>query len=87
MIMFSSGFSRKAGKAIEGLPKEISRRIISAIEELQQEPFPRGAIKLKGEHDMYRIRIGDYRILYEVYADKKEILIVNVDKRSRVYDF
>ena len=85
--MFSIEFSRKAEKAIEGLPKETSKRIISAIESLQQEPFPRGAIRLKWESNMYRVRVGDYRVLYEVYTDKKIVLIANVDKRSRVYDF
>jgi mRNA-degrading endonuclease RelE of RelBE toxin-antitoxin system len=35
---------------------------------------------------IYRVRVGDYRILYEIYLDKKVIMIVNIDKRSRIYD-
>ena len=87
MIMFSVEFSRKAAKFIESLSKEQSKRVAEAAESLGIEQFPRGAIKLKGEFGMYRMRVGDYRILYEIYADKNAVLIVNVDKRSRVYDF
>jgi mRNA interferase RelE/StbE len=35
---------------------------------------------------IYRVRVGDYRILYEIYLDKMVIMIVNIDKRSRIYD-
>jgi len=84
--MFSVEFSRRAEKAVEGLPKEMSKRIVSAIGGLQQEQFPRGAIKLKGEANVFRIRAGSCRVLYEIYPDRKLIIIVNIDKRSRVYE-
>ena len=84
--MFSIEVSRKAEKFVEKLQKDISRRIIDAIENLGQEQFPRGAIKLKGESNAFRIRVGDYRILYEIYADRSLVLVINVDKRSGVYD-
>jgi len=35
---------------------------------------------------LYRVRVGDYRILYEIYPEKKVVLIVNIDKRSRIYE-
>lgn len=84
--MFFIEFSRKAEKALTSLPKEVSKRIVIAVEKLQKEQFPKGAIKLKGFDKVFRIRVGDYRILYEIYPDKNLILIINIDKRSRVYE-
>lgn len=84
--MFSVEVSRRAEKFIDKLPKDFSKRIFNAIESLKDEQFPRGAIKLKGEDSVFRIRIGDYRILYEIYTNRKLVLVINVDKRSRVYE-
>ena len=84
--MFSVEVSRRAEKFIDKLPKELSKKIFASIESLKDEQFPRGAIKLKGEVNVFRIRVGDYRILYEVYADRSLVLVINVDNRSRVYD-
>jgi mRNA interferase RelE/StbE len=60
--------------------------MLDGTRKLSNDPKPRGAIKLIGEENTYRIRIGDYRVLYEVYYDQKIVLIVKIDKRSRVYD-
>lgn len=83
--MFSLEFSRRANKTLAKLPPTVSRRIVTALEELCGDPFPRDSIRIKGESSVFRIRVGDYRILYEVYHDRHAILIVDVDHRSRVY--
>jgi mRNA interferase RelE/StbE len=61
-------------------------RLINKIEELAENPFPPGVKRIFGrEEKLFRIRFGDYRILYEIFPDKRVILIVNIDKRSKVY--
>ena len=70
---------------LEKMPGITSQRIVRALEALSHEPFPRGAVKLKGEEAIFRIRVGDYRILYEVHRDRSIIVIADIDHRSHVY--
>src|SRR3989338_7231636 len=76
------------GKIIE-IDRVLSQRLINAIAGLQEEPFPKGAVRVENEQfereKVFRIRVGDYRILYAVNYLKNRMLIVNIDKRSRVY--
>jgi len=58
---------------------------LEKIKKLRTEPVPHNAVSVIGEEKTFRIRIGDYRVLYEVKWDKNEILIAVIDKRSRVY--
>jgi mRNA interferase RelE/StbE len=55
------------------------------LEELGDDPFPRGAIKLQGREGVYRIRVGDYRVLYEVFRKESVVLVDKIDHRSGVY--
>jgi len=61
------------------------RRIIERIRELEDNPFPRGSIKLRGEKDAYRLRIGDYRVLYKILWDEEITLIFKIEHRRTVY--
>ena len=62
------------------------RRIFSKIDKLKDNPIPHGSIKLRGtKEDVFRIRIGDYRILYEVANGVEIIGIIKIGKRSNVY--
>lgn len=56
------------------------------MEELQIDPFPRGVVKLQGRESIYRVRVGDYRILYEVFSSEGLVLIEKVDHRSTAYE-
>jgi mRNA interferase RelE/StbE len=55
------------------------------IEELGENQYPQDAKKLKGETDVYRIRIGDFRVLFKIIREDDVVLVFRVDKRSRVY--
>jgi len=55
------------------------------IKNLKTEPVPHKAVRIVGEERTFRIRVGDYRVLYEVLWDKNEILIAVIDKRPRAY--
>jgi mRNA interferase RelE/StbE len=61
------------------------QRVNEAIEQLSRNPRPNGVKKLKGEVDFYRIRVGDYRILYEIDDSAKLIVIERIMPRENAY--
>jgi mRNA interferase RelE/StbE len=77
--------SRKAEKALKEAPSEIRRRLDERISELSRTPFPAGCKKLRGAPNAYRLRIGDYRVLYAILK-KDEILIFKIARRETAYD-
>ena len=66
------------------LPKLISKRIATAIEELAAQFESKNIQKLKGT-PFYRMRVGDYRVIYDVIQSKLLVLIVNVGHRKNIY--
>jgi len=55
------------------------------LKELKDDPFPQGVAKLQGREDTYRVRVGDYRILYEVLREENLVLVEKIDHRGSVY--
>ena len=78
-------FSHRAAKAYHALPEDVRRRIEPKIDALADNARPHGARKIEGEETAYRVRVGDYRILYEVHDRPLLILIMNVGHRREVY--
>ena len=74
-----------ASKELEKLPRQIIPRIVAAIRELARNPYPQGVKKLTGFEHTYRIRVGDYRILYNIYEDRLVIEIIRVRHRKEAY--
>ena len=83
-MAYSVEFKNVARKAIAKLPQDIKNRVISASMDLADNPRPTGCKKLKS-CDIYRIRVGDYRILYEIHDNVLVILVVRVAHRKDVY--
>jgi len=75
---------RSAAKEIEKIRKAFRRKIVSRIQELSKEPRPSGVKKLSGE-EKYRIRQGDYRILYRVEDAIVTVTVVKIGNRRDVY--
>jgi mRNA interferase RelE/StbE len=75
---------RSAAKEIESLPPKDRRRVVDKIQALANNPRPPGCEKLSGA-DKYRIRHGDYRILYEIVDRDLIITVVQVGHRREVY--
>ena len=74
-----------AEKALDRLPRVTRGRLLAALQELRDEPRPSGAIKLTGEEQTYRIRVGDYRIVYDIHDDTLVVLVLRVGHRKDVY--
>ena len=76
---------RLVQKQLDDLPKKQRERLISAIRLLADEPRPSGVKKLKGYEKMYRIRIGDYRVIYNIEDQEKLILVLSSIHRKDAY--
>jgi mRNA interferase RelE/StbE len=75
----------KADHFLQSVNQQIFDRLIRKIKELAVNPQPRGAKKVLSEEGVFRIRVGMHRILYSLEDNNRVLLIVNIDKRSRVY--
>ncbi len=73
-----------AARAFQRLQGPLRERIANAIDSLAADPRPRGATKLAGSDD-YRIRVGDYRIVYAVDDSERLVLIARIAHRREVY--
>ena len=82
--MYRLEISHIAHKQIEALPHRLAQRINEAIAELANEPRPVGAKKLMGVEG-YRVRVGDYRVLYVVNDAARLIVVYRVKHRREVY--
>ena len=74
-----------ARRALKKLDRPVQRRIVSAAEGLAENPRPSACEKLTGATDLFRIRVGDYRIIYQIQDDVLLILVVKVGHRGDVY--
>lgn len=74
-----------ARRQMRNLPKAILPRIDAAIRQLATEPRPQGCRQLTGHADTYRIRVGDYRILYRIVDEILVVLVVRVGHRREIY--
>jgi len=78
-------FSPKADRQFKGLTKEVQIRLKHRIDILAENPFPRGVKKLSAKENFYRLRIGDYRIIYQVKGKALLVLILKLGHRKDVY--
>ncbi|MEA5448643.1 type II toxin-antitoxin system RelE/ParE family toxin [Leptolyngbya sp. CCNP1308] len=78
-------FVKRAAKQFQALPEQAKRRIQPKIDALATEPRPTGVTKLSGEDNLYRIRVGDYRILYAIEDDQLLVLVVALGHRREIY--
>jgi mRNA interferase RelE/StbE len=77
--------AKSASRELERLPAKIQERIIEALESLQSNPRPKGCKKLVGSASLWRIRSGDYRIIYEINDDKRIVDVNAIRHRSDAY--
>jgi len=85
MPHYDVSFRRSAEKDLRKLDTSVQRRVMHAVEGLENEPRPEGCRKLSGSDDVYRIRVGDYRVVYTVDDVVHIVAIERVGHRRDVY--
>lgn len=85
MSQYTVEISRRAIKTIAGLERADQLRVRAAIDLLADEPRPPGCVKIAGEASAYRVRVGDYRIVYDVIDDRLVIQVIRVGHRRDIY--
>ena len=86
-MAFRIEWKKSTRKDLRKLPSVTVDKIIAAVEGLAENPFPHGVEKLSGSEHAYRIRLGDYRVVYEVVPESKLVEIQRVRHRKDVYRF
>ena len=76
---------KSAAKALKNIPKADRKRIVDKIDSLAESPPSPDITKMKGNNPFHKVRVGDYRIVYEVQEDVLLILIVKVGHRKDIY--
>mgnify|MGYP005844822221 CR=1 FL=1 len=85
MKEYNIRFVVSAAKEFRALPAEIKARIGEAVDSLSQNPRPSGVRKLREHEGLYRIRVGHYRVIYEIDDQTRSILVTRVRHRREAY--
>jgi mRNA interferase RelE/StbE len=85
MPRYSISFKSSAAKELKKLPLELQHRIANKIEQLVEDPRLSGVIKLKGDDDLYRCRVGEYRLVYQIDDSRQKIVVTRVRHRKDIY--
>lgn len=78
-------FVRSGASEFSSLPPDVKGRVGAAVDSLVSVPRPPGVRKLRGHQRLYRIRVGHYRIVYEIHDDQRLILVTRVRHRRDAY--
>lgn len=84
-MSYSVIISKSIQKQISQLPASIKLKVQEKILALKSEPRPPGVVKLKGYNYQYRLRVGDYRIRYEIFDEELKVQILQCKHRREVY--
>jgi len=85
MVIYKIEWKPSALRELKRLDRQVIGRIIKGVESLAENPFPPGIKKLAGSEYTYRLRIGDYRVIYEVVNNQLVIEVIRVRHRKDVY--
>ena len=77
--------TRQVEKQLDALPQQVASRVEQHIEALHADPRPFGVKKLKGYTDTYRVRVGNYRIIYSIDDRAQTVTLLTIDNRKDVY--
>ena len=85
MAEYKVSFKPSADRQLRKLPAAAQRRIVGKVAALAFNPRPAGVVKLAGDENLWRIRIGDFRVIYEIHDDRLVVLVLRVANRKDVY--
>ncbi len=86
MSSYSVEVKPRARQELEALPSKVLTRVVQKLESLGNTPRPAGCKKLKGYKDQWRVRVGDWRVVYIIDDDAKLISITRIAHRREVYE-
>ncbi|RJP22193.1 MAG: type II toxin-antitoxin system RelE/ParE family toxin [Candidatus Omnitrophota bacterium] len=84
-MVYTITFKSSADRDLERIPETDRKRIIKRIDLLSYNPRPPGVVKISGKENKWRIRVGKYRVIYEIHDDQLVIIVIKVDRRDDVY--
>jgi mRNA interferase RelE/StbE len=84
-MVYSILLAPPAERQLKSLTESVQKRIVKRLKSLRENPRPQGVKKLTGEEDLYRIREGDYRIIYTIQDKELIVLVVKIGNRKEVY--
>ncbi|MGA2622181.1 MAG: type II toxin-antitoxin system RelE/ParE family toxin [Thermoguttaceae bacterium] len=85
MTPYEVFFKPSADRQLQKLPPDIQRRIVSELAAVALNPRPPGVVKMGGYENLWRIRIGNYRVLYEIHDDHLIVLVLRIAHRKDAY--
>lgn len=85
MASYSVELTRTAEKQLRRIAKRDRNRLVEAIRGLADRPRPHGARKLQGYDDVYRVRVGQHRVVYEIIEDRVIVIVLKVGHRKDIY--
>ena len=83
--MYEVRLARRAARALSALQRREQQRIRAALDLLADNPRPPNCVAMQGEDLVYRVRVGDYRIVYEVLDDVLLVHVVRIGHRREIY--
>ena len=84
-MTYTVRLNTRVGKVLDLLPPDMRRRIVRRLEALEDNPRPRGVEKLAGVEELYRVRVGTYRIVYTIRDRELVVIVVRIGHRRDVY--
>jgi mRNA interferase RelE/StbE len=85
MASYEIEWKGSAERELRGIDRQYIPRILEAVETLTENPFPLQSNKLRGGELSYRLRVGDYRVIYQVDLEKRRVDIYHVRHRKEAY--
>ena len=85
MGSYSISFKNSIEKDLRKIPKELLPHIFEHVENLSADPLPHDVQKLAGAESLFRIRVGEYRIIYQVLHESREVIVYYIRHRSVAY--
>jgi mRNA interferase RelE/StbE len=83
--MYSVEITGRAERDLRRLDRAVKNRIVESILALASNPRPPGCLKVRGEESLWRIRVGDWRVGYEIHDQRQEVLVIRIGHRSEFY--
>lgn len=85
MVLYKILWKKSAEKDLKNIPHKLINRVIEAVESLSKNPLPPRVRKIIGSVNLYRLRVGDYRIIFEIDSKRKNVIIIYIRNRKDAY--